>query len=805
MSTYYGGGEQDFSEFVDLMTKNELKIEDILDDNNAIRDLKSNNNSKLLPFISNEVMKKLIDYITKMPTNDDDKTGHKFPFNASEILCSNNMKIINKYFKDIEEENNDEEEEKVNEEKEDLLGYFFHFLDSESTDVNYVLVGYFNKIINHLLQNKSKELLKYVFIEHNVIFDKLCKHLNRRAIGETIKSLLTYVEENISELKEKKILLLKKMIEELNNTDDEEKYYCICETLINCINKKEFLTLLMLEQNFMDIIFSIIEKNMRKDRNLRILLNLMIKINNKILSLFENLVTPNLAAENEDLLNFDHDDDSDFNNEEILNKILPVLFNSIINTDLNFYNDLNEFDNSEIETTYEKNQKKLGLKKLTLIEYFRSLIDILVNTNAKKIFEKEIENIIDKINQKGIFWTLNDILFKYEFNNIFQTFYLQLMTIILNENSPENLVKSIFINTKNESIKLIPNLIKHIIDNIQFEYKSNRKANSCFLAIESRLLNDIMNSSNIYVKNLIYTENDFHVFHEVCITRLNNLFTQKLLYENNSFNFNDNDNENSNENYSQSTQSIKDIIEEDIKIYLIYKAGGNYKEYQDKKIARELEEKEKKNFHKNQLSMSQELVADDVDHNNDFNPYNDYDNQPNQENNEQKFTKGLIIEDDDLKDEKKENDNKMELEDLDVNNNDDFKIEENEDFKIEENDDDNDNENENVKLYREREKQRLLTEEDEDEDEYKHDNKKTIETEEKEFEEDEFEEEEKNINIRNPKIKEKEFKKEFNNKKSDEEENNQYFLDNRKDILYWYNINKLLDLTEAFEELNIIK
>ena len=68
-------------------------------------------------------------------------------------------------------------------------------------------------------------------------------------------------------------------------------------------------------------IFSIIEKNMRKDRNLRILLNLMIKINNKILYLFENLVIKNLEAENEDLLNFDHNDDSDFNNEEILNKI----------------------------------------------------------------------------------------------------------------------------------------------------------------------------------------------------------------------------------------------------------------------------------------------------------------------------------------------------------------------------------------------------------------------------------------------------------------------------------------------------
>jgi hypothetical protein len=678
-------------------------------------------------------MKKLIDYVTKMPNEDDQKIGHKFPFNASEILCSNNMKIINKYFNEKNESEKSENDEEKNEdeskieesENDDLLNYLFNFLNSESNDMNYVLIGYFNKIINHLLQNKSTELLNYIFNLHQEIFEGLIKHLNRRAIGETIKNILIYNEDNVNDLNLQRKKLIISIIQELNENQDEEKCFCICETIINCISNKEFFVLFMLEKDLVSLLYSIIYKNIENDKNLRTLLHLMIKINEKILSLFDNLVTPNLGAENENVLNYDNDFDNNNNeNNENLNQILSYLFNSIIEGNFIFFRDLNQFDNKPISTSYEKNQKKLGIKKLILVEYLRSVIDIIVNTNAKQILSKEIDDIINIINNNDIFHTLNYILFNYEFNNIFQTLYLQLMTIILNENSPENLINGIFINNNPNEENLITKLIDHTINNISFEFLSGRKANSCILSIEVKLINDIINSDNKYIKKMLENEKDLKIFHEVVISRLNNLFTKKLLYDSNLLNFNFN--ENTNENLSPSTQSIEEIINEDLKIYDLYKKGGNYLELQNAKIEREISEREKNNI--NKLTISQELINDDEDYNNDFNPYKEENEDINQflntngqiqEDNSQKknniLTNGFIYdgdnENDDLNYENNKKDNEMKVEDLE----DDFKIEENEDFKIEENDDDEED-NINVKEYLRRQKERQMTEEDEEND-----------------------------------------------------------------------------------------
>ena len=171
---------ENLTEYVEKMKNNELTIEDILDNNDIVQDLKSNSSSEFLPFITEEIMKKLIDYSTKIPKEDDQKFGHKFPFNATEILTSNNMEIINKYFGIIENKNNednnfenniinnnniDDDDDVVNikednnnlneninkdEPKEKILIYLLNFLKSESTNDNYVLVGYFYKIIQQL-------------------------------------------------------------------------------------------------------------------------------------------------------------------------------------------------------------------------------------------------------------------------------------------------------------------------------------------------------------------------------------------------------------------------------------------------------------------------------------------------------------------------------------------------------------------------------------------------------------------------------------------------------------------------------
>ncbi len=77
--------------FIEKMEKGELTLEDILKEDNIIQDIKTNNDSKFYKFFTNENIKKLIDYSTKFPSKDEHNIGYKYPFNATEILCTDQI------------------------------------------------------------------------------------------------------------------------------------------------------------------------------------------------------------------------------------------------------------------------------------------------------------------------------------------------------------------------------------------------------------------------------------------------------------------------------------------------------------------------------------------------------------------------------------------------------------------------------------------------------------------------------------------------------------------------------------------
>ena len=111
--------------FIEKMKNGQLTIENILEEDDIIQDLKSNPNSQFLYMIKDDTIKKLIDYATKMPASDDKKVGHKFPFNATELLCCDNSIIIENLMKEVPfreetegEENKGEEEKEEEKEKE---------------------------------------------------------------------------------------------------------------------------------------------------------------------------------------------------------------------------------------------------------------------------------------------------------------------------------------------------------------------------------------------------------------------------------------------------------------------------------------------------------------------------------------------------------------------------------------------------------------------------------------------------------------------------------------------------------------
>ena len=79
-------------EFLTKLKNNELTLENILEEDEIINDIKYNTESEFINFITDDKIKKLIDYSTKMPKSEEHNIGFKYPFNATEILSSENIK-----------------------------------------------------------------------------------------------------------------------------------------------------------------------------------------------------------------------------------------------------------------------------------------------------------------------------------------------------------------------------------------------------------------------------------------------------------------------------------------------------------------------------------------------------------------------------------------------------------------------------------------------------------------------------------------------------------------------------------------
>ncbi len=85
---------------IEKMNKNELSIENVLDEEELVVELKSYTFSQLMRFLNKENMINIMNYIIKEPEVDDKKIGYKYPYNACEILCSESVFIIDKFFEE---------------------------------------------------------------------------------------------------------------------------------------------------------------------------------------------------------------------------------------------------------------------------------------------------------------------------------------------------------------------------------------------------------------------------------------------------------------------------------------------------------------------------------------------------------------------------------------------------------------------------------------------------------------------------------------------------------------------------------
>ena len=264
-------------------------------------------------------------------------------------------------------------------------------------------------------------------------------------------------------------------------------------------------------------------------------------------------------------------------------------------------------------------EKKIGIKKVTEVEYIRTILDIFINSCYSEYYSDKVEKLIILLNEKNIFWNLHNLFFLFPNSNIYQTIYSQIIDIVINVNSPKCLIDNFFydkINNKN----LLEVNIDNILSNPKFEFKqTNTKVLSPAFSFVINLLNKINNTDNMYLSETYLKSNDnYMTFIEIFGKDIENIFTQKLLYNNKStfqgFDFSDKTDE---KLIYFGKKNFLELFEEDFDIYNLYKKGEEYKnilEEKRKRIEKEKEEKGKENEKKEKKHENiNDLDDDDED------------------------------------------------------------------------------------------------------------------------------------------------------------------------------------------------
>ena len=701
----------DLSPFIEKLEKNELTLEDILEESSIIDDIKNNYKSQFIDFLTDEKIKKLIDYSTKLPSSDTHSIGYKYPFNATEILCSENtnfqkkfmcekpyitkekelkeklnqakkinkkgflselFRIINKVKneennggnKTEENKYNDKDKDKVNdidsneEDYEDSIDdenintnkdenkenqnnkiiyenvdYLLNFLkESDETKNNYVLVGYFFKILSTLINLHSIKIIEYLYDypkkDEFDIIGLFIKHMNRKSMCNIIHKLLIFEDEFISKFEDKKIDLLEKILDELNICNDKNKYECICDLLSLTMTNTQFFNLFMNHQKFSEKIYDILFNSEKNTKKTIAILKLLIKINENTLQQFEIRYT-NILPENNNEINpfnvetcYSHDQDKSISshedNTDILKKFLFLLFEILEKNKFDFLKDFgncNTEENLDFTATYMGKQKKIGITKITQMEYLLSIIEIFINSYASKYHENKIENLINLASEKNLFFNMHDIFLMFPFSNIYQILYKKLMEFVLNENSPMCLVNAFFIESIGDKRNLIELYIDKIISDMKFNFNltKTKSFNPCFSYIIS-ILSKIYKSKNIHVKKIIENNKNISIFNEIMVEEINNIFNQKLLLNDTFGNFVNNEEEKPLQTFGP--KNFLEIFEENCHIYETYKNGGNYQELLNgKKERKKKEQKEnsEKNIFKKVKKISSLDYIDDLE------------------------------------------------------------------------------------------------------------------------------------------------------------------------------------------------
>jgi hypothetical protein len=290
--------------------------------------------------------------------------------------------------------------------------------------------------------------------------------------------------------------------------------------------------------------------------------------------------------------------------QQIVEKLIQNLITLIEKSKFNFMNDFDDYsspENSEFMSTYQISQKKLGMKKLAQLEFFRTILDLLINAYAKFDVEsvrESIKNIINNAQEKKLFWKMHKLFFDFPFCNLYQSLYFQIFDIILNDHCPEELVKNVFIEKEGDNKKnIIEIFIDKVIKEMEFKYTSGRISFHPNYSFEVSILNKINASNNEYIKALCNDSKNLIAFDKILGQEIDTIFNQKLLLNpEKDIQMGPNiplEKEEAPLKYF-GKKNFMELLEENNSIYSIYLKGDDYEPILEEKKQRLLKEEEER-------------------------------------------------------------------------------------------------------------------------------------------------------------------------------------------------------------------
>ena len=479
-------------------------LEDLLIEDDLLSEIR-NQNQKLIEFFDKDKIKSLVNYIIKEPKEDNDLIGHKFPFVASEILNSEEDKILYYFFNTKSEQENknyksDEMNLKINDDEKnnnkkiikkiryqikernpnnmiEMLDYFFSFLETKK-ELNYVLAGYFSKFFHTLLSRKPKKIINYLYQERKDIIKQIVFHCYRKSIcdllikilnfdniipnissslsinfnGENNNNFFQYINSEFLISARSEILIhIFTLLKVMENT---EKISSIILMLIELFENKIILDEVMINKRIFNLIFKELKIDLNSETNIN---NSKIKTNySEILTLliymisnYKNHYLPKIDLSNEE----DMVEIGGKSNKKIIHTSLSENFFSSFNYLMNNFKQNKESLNKliSIPTCYNNvNLKPLGSFRIKIIELFACCFGYFKNIGFK-YDELLISN--------NFFPIAFDYLFTYEWNNFYQLALLKLFKNYLKQANC-HIILSIYLFEKFNIIDLIK---EHII------------------------------------------------------------------------------------------------------------------------------------------------------------------------------------------------------------------------------------------------------------------------------------------------------------------------------------------------------